>query len=260
MEYAFKALNLGIPCFIEASVVHTEKVAELAHESESKNVIVAPSCTMKFFQGPKQLKQLINGGAIGKPISYTYSTGQWLPDWHPWEDIADFYVSQRDTGGCREIVPFELTWISDLFGKPQPISCRKYHLSELKADIDDSYYFLLEHPNGVVGNLNIEVISRPAATREMRVIGESGIAVMSGDEQCVRYTNLESQGWVRIPLEFGTHEGGSLNPEEPYIAEIGAFIAAVNGQESGFFPNTLQDDFRVLSLLDQLDSLASSHD
>ncbi len=256
MKYAFSALKSGIPCFIEASVVHSEEIAQLDRESEKKKVIMAPSCTMKFFQGPKLLKQLIIDEVIGRPISYTYATGQWLPDWHPWEDIADFYVSRRETGGCREIVPFELTWLNDLFGTPQPISCRKYHLSELNADIDDSYYFLLQHPGGLVGSLNIEVISRPTPTRELRVIGESGIIVMSGDEKCVRYSNIASDGWVTIPFDLGTHEGISVNPEEPYIAELNAFVLAVAEKNSALFPNTLQNDFATLSLLNKLDSLA----
>ena len=42
-------------------------------------------------------------------------------DWHPWENVTDFYVSNQETNACREMVPFELTWIVDIFGYPEEI-------------------------------------------------------------------------------------------------------------------------------------------
>ena len=40
---------------------------------------------------------------------FVYHSGQYLPDWHPWESYKDFYVSNPATGARREIVPFELS-------------------------------------------------------------------------------------------------------------------------------------------------------
>lgn len=40
---------------------------------------------------------------------------------HPWENVNEFYVSNRVTGGAREIVPYELTWIVHILGVPNEI-------------------------------------------------------------------------------------------------------------------------------------------
>lgn len=256
MDYAEKAAERGLSCFIEASVVDAERILALHDSTVAMPIVMAPSCTMRYFPGPRKVKELISEGLIGKPLNINYQTGQWLPDWHPWEDIRDFYVSERDTGGCREIVPFELTWLNDVFGVPEPLACVKAKLSDMPADIDDLYHCLLRYPDNVLANVTVEVVSRPQAVRELRVIGSQGELVYSADENCVRYANLEHKEWIRHDLGGGTVESGYINPEEPYIAEMAAFVGAVRSGRKASFPNTLHDDYNVLQVLYRLERLA----
>lgn len=258
MTYAWAGFERGLSCFIEASVVEAERILELHRRTEGTPVLMAPSCTMRHFPGPKKVKELIRSGVIGRPLNVNYQTGQYLPDWHPWEPIEDFYVSARETGGCREIVPFELTWLNDVFGEPEPLACVKSKLTDMNADIDDIYHCLLRYPEGVLANVTVEVISRPQTTRELRVLGTEGEIVFSADENCVRYANTGNPDWVRVDLGAGTVEAGYINPEEPYIAEMSAFVEAVRQQDKSLYPNTLLDDYRVLQSLYRLEELSGS--
>lgn len=251
MDTAFLVVRHGKPCFIEASVVDAERILELHRLTEARGPLVAPSCTMRYFPGPKKVKELVAGGAIGKPVNLNYQTGQYLRDWHPWERIEEYYVSSRATGGCREIVPFELTWLNDVFGKPEALACLRGRVGDLGVDIDDIYHCWLRYPGNVMANLTVEVLSRPQATRELRVIGTEGELVFSADENAVRVSNLRSPDWTRHALQRGNAAEGYINPEEPYIAELGDFLAAVGSR--GRFPNSLLDDYRVLQLLAELE-------
>ncbi len=255
MDYAWPALERRLPCFIEASVVHADRILALHRAAQERGVVMAPSCTMRYYPGPRKVKELLAADAIGKPLYFCYQTGQYLPDWHPWEAVADFYVSQPETGGCREIVPFELTWLNDLFGTPEPAALVRAKLGEVGADIDDAYHCLLRYPQGVVGNVTVEVLSRPTATRELRIVGSRGQIVMSADEQCVRHIALGAESWTRHSIGGGTVEAGYINPEEPYIAEVADFIAAVETHRQERFPNTLFDDWQVLDILNRLEAL-----
>lgn len=258
MDYAEQAAARGLPCFIEASVVEAERILALHRRCLENGPLMAPSCTMRYFPGPRKVKELIRAGAIGKVLNFNYQTGQWLPDWHPWEDIRDFYVSDPQTGGCREIVPFELTWLNDVFGEAQPLACAKGKLSDMPAAIDDLYHCLLRYPGNVLASVTVEVLSRPVACRELRVIGSSGELVFSADENQVRYTNLDHPDWIRVDLGGGTVETGYINPEEPYIAEMADFVAAAQSGEFSRFPNTLADDYAVLQTLYRLEALAEA--
>ena len=255
MDYAHSAVELGLHCFIEASVVEGERVAELSKTIKRSKLVVVPSCTMHYFPGPTAVREIIHSGKIGRALNINYQTGQYLPDWHPWEHIRDFYVSRRETGGAREIVSFELTWLNEIFGDPEPLACVKSKITEMDADIDDIYHCLLRYPAEVLANLTVEVVSRPRATRELNILGSAGRLRLSAEENCVRYIAVGDEDWSRIDLGIGTIEKGYINPEEPYISEMSDFVKAASARDHRCFPNTLESDARVLNLLTKIEKL-----
>ena len=155
-------------------------------------------------------------------------------------------------------MPFELTWLNAIFGEPEPLACVKAKLTDLNADIDDVYHCLLRYPGGVLANMTVEVISRPHATRELRILGSEGELVFSADENCVRYAKAGSDGWQRVPLQTGVVEAGYINPEEPYIEEMRLFTTALARQDKSIYPSCLLDDHRVLQILQRLEELADA--
>lgn len=258
MRYAFEALERGISCFIEASVVDAERILDLSRRIKGTRTVMAPSCTMRYYPGPRRIKDLLQAKAIGKVLNFNYHTGQFLPDWHPWEGIESFYVSKRETGGAREIVPFELTWLDDLFGHPEALACHKDKLTDMAADIDDIYHCLLRYPGNILANMTVEVISRPKATRHLRILGTEGEIVFDGDSNSVRHINTSMSDWEEVRFSVGTVESQYINPEEPYIAEMRNFVAAVTRGDGAAFPNTLQDDYQVLQVLGSLERLSGA--
>lgn len=255
MHYAYFAFEHSISCFIEASVTDADKIQKLAEKVRHTQIVMAPSCTMRYYPGPIKVKELIRSQAIGKVLNVNYQTGQYLPDWHPWEKIEDFYVSKRETGAAREIVPFELTWLNDIFGDPKPLACIKAKLTDMNADIDDIYHCLLRYDNGVIANITVEVVSRPKVCRDMRVLGSEGEIVFSADSNSVRYVNTSMEEWKEFKFDEGTVENRYINPEEPYIAEMKDFVSAVNAKDQSLFPNSLYDDYEILQTLYALEKL-----
>ena len=257
MEYAYDGYQRGIHCFIEASVVDADRILALSSLLPAKGLVMVPSCTMSFYPGPKKIKELLADKSIGQVLNINYQTGQYLPDWHPWENIQDFYVSQRNTGGAREIVPFELTWLTDIFGPATALSCFKAKLSDLPVDIDDTYHCILRfNTSGAILNLTVEVISQPEATREMRIIGSDGIITFSGARNMVSHISKYNQNWSTFEFATGTLENNYINPEEPYIDEIKCFLKAVQAGDASLFPNSLAADSSILLTLDALEQLA----
>jgi len=256
MDHAEFLVKANIPCFLEASVVEPERVATLASRVRSQGLVVCPSCTMRYFPGPRKVRELLGRKAVGTPLMVHYQTGQFLPDWHPWESIHDYYVSRKETGGCREIVPFELVWLNEIFGVPQPVSCHFGKIGDVAAEIDDVYHLVLNYgKGGPFAAITIEVLSRPVATRELRIVGTGGILVFSQDEGCVRLCQTEADGkWQKFELKSGTVEEKYINPEEPYVDEMRDFLSAVLEKDPGKFPHTLERDAQILKLLVELEA------
>ena len=202
---AFVCERAGIPFFTEASVI---PITDLDGH---------PSCTMRFWAGPRQVRTAITFGDIGRPLSFVYHVGQYLPDWHPYEDYRTFYVSKRATGACREIVPFELCWLTWCFGQVTTVMAYKGKLSDLDCDIDDVYQLLLEFDGGVRGMLQVDVLAH-RAVRHFHLVGSEDDIVLDikGDESF-------------------------------YVDETRAFLDAIQGES--VWPYTYQHEARVLAVL-----------
>ena len=67
--------------FIEASVTEREKINKLnkINQNLEEPLVIAPSCTMRFYPMPMKLKTLLASERIGKVTYFNYVTGQYLP-------------------------------------------------------------------------------------------------------------------------------------------------------------------------------------
>jgi len=171
MKYAKIAIQNKIHFFTEASVLQ-EEMEEVIQGIEKSNIIGFASHTMRYHPIILEVKKILKENTIGKPLSFLYHSGQYLPDWHPYEDYRNYYVSKRKTGACREIVPFELVWLVEIFGKINSVCAMKIKVSKLDVDIDDIYNVLLDFKNGIQGNFSVDVISR-FPYRQLKILGET---------------------------------------------------------------------------------------
>jgi predicted dehydrogenase len=246
LDYALIATEQNKHFFIEASVV-ADGMDELIALCKGKNIIAAPSCTMRFHPSVKRIKELVDNKVIGDILAFTYHSGQYLPDWHPWEDYRSFYVARKETGACREIVPFELTWLTWILGDIDCIACFKDKLTNLEVEIDDIYQILMKFKNGVLGHMLVDVISR-TPYRVCKLISEEGVITWDWGAGVKVYT-AKDRDWKEYTEEQGTTVEGYTDKikEEPYIEEMRHFIEAIRGEIR--YPYTLEEDKRILNIL-----------
>lgn len=245
LEYALAAARAGKHFFTEAGVTD-EGLDELEALCAGRPIVAAPSCTLRFNPSIRRLKELVDGGAIGRVLTFTYHCGQYLPDWHPWEDYRTFYVARRATGACREIVPFELVWLTWLFGDVERVSGMRDKLTRLETDIDDAYHLLLRFRSGQLGHLLVDVISR-VPYRSLRLLSEDGVITWEWAEKTVRVYRADRKEWREYKEPPGMRVEGYVAEDDMYVEEMRAFVAAVRGEAP--WPYTLADDRRVLGLL-----------
>ena len=240
--------------FTEASVVDDEMEALMALCRAHPRVVAAPSCTMRYFPSVQAMKRIVDSGELGRPLLMTYHSGQWLPDWHPWEDYRAFYVAKRATGACREIVPFELAWLTWLLGPVEAVTAMRGKLSTLDVDIDDAYQTLLQFRSGVRGHLLVDVIAR-APVRMFRLCSEQATLEWDAMAKQVRLFRAATHEWEFIPEPERIQEPGYINAENPYIEEMRDFVAACLGQKPWAY--TLADDQAILNVLSAIEASSS---
>ena len=251
LEYELLAAKNNKHFFCEAGIF-TKGLEELIDLCKDKDIVAAPSATFRFKESIKKIKELVDDGRIGKVVALTYHMGQYLPDWHPWERISEFYAGQKETSAAREMIPFELEWINWIFGDIQKISCMKGKISNLETDIDDVYQLIFQFKNRALGNLLIEVISR-TPVRNFRVVGEEGTIEWDWRDDMVSLFETGTKKWFEFKEE-GFKESGYVAKENMYIEEIKNFLSAIQGEQKYIY--SLEEDYRILKLLEKAEQSA----
>lgn len=250
MKYAYLAFKKKTPFFIEASVTNKNKIQNLIKLNKVQKNLIYPSCTMIFNDSIMEIKKIINSGLIGKIYFAKYHVGQYLPDWHPWENIKNFYVGRKETNGCKELIPFELNWITNIFGKPKLLNSYKKKLSNLKIDFPDIQNFNISLNKNVYFDITIEIMSRPQATRELQIIGSEGKIILSFDQGLMKYKNIKMKKFKVFPFNKGKITKGYINSEMPYIREFKQLIKSIKFNKQEIFPHSLEKDYELLKLTD----------
>ena len=257
VRYAKLAISNNCHFFSEASVVDDEMDELINLARQRPELVAAPSCTMRFHPSIQAIKQIVHDGQFGKPLLLTYHSGLWLPDWHPWEDYRSFYVARRKTGACREIVPFELSWLTWLLGPVEFVTGMRGKLSTLDADIDDAYQVLLQFRSGLLGHLLVDVIAR-APVRSFRLCSETATIEWDAMSKQVKLYTAQAREWQVIPEPEQIQEPGYVaTGENLYIEEMRAFIASCEGKQKWGY--SLEEDKSMLDLLSAIEQSWDRH-
>jgi predicted dehydrogenase len=249
-EYIRIAIKNKIPAFVEASV-NIEGLEELCRLAKKAGVFIAPSCTMLFHPAIKDIKRILQSEEFGKITNFSYHSGQYLPDWHPWEKVSEYYVSNQETGGGREIVPFELTWIVDLIGFPEKVTGFFGKTADVGADIDDTYVISMDFGT-CLGTLTVDVVSR-FATRSLILNLEKAQILWNWNEHQIKIYDAINKRWISYENPEGTSVTGYNKNiiDKMYIEELKSFIDCVVNKQT--YLNSLDKDIAILKILNRLE-------
>ena len=212
--------------------------------------VKAPPRTFLFNPAIKSMKKILNEGKIGKILAFQYHMGQYLPDWHPWEDYRTVYFSKKETSACREMFCFELIWLNYLIGSEvRELFGSIVKLSELDMDADDTVTAAVTYKNNVRGTVLIDVISRKPF-RTLRILGSEGVLEWERFENAIKVFKVATKRTKVTCVPKGNPEKGYTNDEEMYIEEIKAFLDTINRRSS--YPYSFKENFTNLRALRQL--------
>ena len=228
-----------------------EKNMKLAKE---QGVVLFLSSTFCYRE---EIKYIIDAvAASNSQTIYTYHVGQYLPDWHPWENYTDYFIGDSKTNGCREIMAIEFPWIIKAFGKVLDIQIKKGKKSNLKIGYNDTYSMLLAHESGTQGVITVDVVSRKAV-RNLEVFSEDLYISWDGSENGLKKYDFESKTEKQVVLYDSVDKQenyAAFIVENEYKNEINAFFDIIksNGKMKAVYD--FSDDLEVLALIDKIES------
>ena len=163
-------------------------------------------------------------GQIGNIVGAQLVNGEYLPNWHPYEDYRLSYASRKDLGGgalVTQIHDFDYaTW---LFGKPEKIYAVGGHFSDLEVDVEDSAQILMQI-KGIPVSIQLDYLQWPPR-RMLSVTGDKGSIKCDLSTMELTVSN-------RITETVKKQNFPNFNRNDLFIDEMKNFLAFVNGDEN----------------------------
>jgi len=228
---ALAAAHSGSHLFIEKPLSHSlDGVDELIETVTQQDLVALVGCNMRFHPGVTRMKELLEKGSIGRIISARVQSGQYLPDWHPWEDYRQAYSANKSLGGGAILDGVhEIDYITWFLGEVSRVVCFSGKLSSLETDTEDTAEILLRLKSGTVAEVHLDYVQRTYG-RSCQIIGEEGTVLWDFNERQVKLYSTKTEEWQT----FAQEPGYDIN--QMYIEELKHFIQCLEGKAE-----TMQD-------------------
>lgn len=241
LDIAMPASQMGCHLLLEKPVsnllANLESFRTTVKKSGSQVLV---GFQFRFHPGLKKVEKILNSGEVGEPNSARVFWGEYLPDWHPWEDYRRSYSARNDLGGGVVLTlshPFDyLRW---LLGEVRSVSGRTQRSGQLELDVEDVADTDLEFSNGIQASVHLDYLQKPAA-HNLEIVCSGGQIHWDGVTGLVRvsHTKKDMDQEYPVPPEF---ERNDL-----FLAEMRHFIEVAKRESVPMC--TLEDGIKALQI------------
>jgi predicted dehydrogenase len=244
LEVAIPAAQCGCHLLIEKPISHSmARLDELKSAVEQNKNKVLVSYQYRFHPGLQQLENMLKEGAIGKPVSADAHWGEYLPDWHPWEDYKKGYAARPELGGGVVLtLSHPLDYLRWLLGEVESLWAFTSNVG-LGLPVEDTAKISMRFKNGVLGSIHLDYLQRPTS-HWLEIIGTKGTLRWNNADGITRLAQAGEDGKIETWQDFPPPQGFERNMV--FLDELRHFQEVLKGKVK---PGcTLQDGEMALRL------------
>lgn len=223
---ALQTAEYGCHLFIEKPLSdRLEGVDQLLEAVRDRNLVTLVGCNMRFHPGLMTVKRLLEEGAVGHVVAARVEAGQYLPDWHPWEDYRQGYSARRHLGGGVILDAIhEIDYIRWMLGEVKAVACFAGRLSHLEIETEDTAAILLHFADGAIGEVHLDYVQR-TYSRTCHIIGDEGTIRWDYSAGEVRWYSAVLHKWRGFANPSG------WEPNQMYLDEMKHFLRCLAQEE-----------------------------
>lgn len=226
MDVAIPAARAGCAILIEKPIAHNlERIDELEDALIQGHSKLLVGFQFRFHPSLQYIKRLLKNGGLGRPVSAHAHWGEYLPDWHPWEDYRRSYSARADLGGGVVLtLCHPLDYLRWLLGEVQSVWGFAGQLGNLELDVEDTAEIGLQFASGVVATVHLDYIQRPPSHR-LEIICTEGMVEWNSGSNAVRIFRASTDSWETFLAPPG------FDRNDLFISELRNFLGMLRGEE-----------------------------
>lgn len=190
-SYIDLAIKHKCKFFVEKPIAdNTTEISNLINNPEINGVV---GYNLRFHGLFQFLKEKVESKEYGDVVTSQLHVGQYLPNWHPYEDYREAYYSRKDLGGgAIRTLSHEIDLAQFLFGKVNSVLAKVQKLSKLEIDVDDVVNIFCKTELCEQINIHINFLD-PVVVRKGTIYFDDGLISYDFINSQVSYTSYETK-------------------------------------------------------------------
>jgi predicted dehydrogenase len=224
LDVAIPAAEAGCTLLLEKPIAHSlERVDELRAAVARGGAGVVVGFQFRYHPTLRRAAELLAQGAVGAPLAVRAHWGEYLPNWHPWEDYRQGYAARADLGGgviltlCHPI-----DYLRMLFGDITSLWASASNAG-LGLPVEDTAEIGLRFASGVLGSVHLDYLQQPG-THTLEIIGAAGTLRWNNADGALSIFRPETGTW-QVELPPDGFERNWL-----FMDEMRNFLAVARGE------------------------------
>ena len=210
MDVAIPAAEAGCHILLEKPISDDlSRVNELRRAAQKSGSRILVGFQFRYHPTLNKARDLIQEGALGQILSFHSHWGEYLPNWHPWEDYRESYAARADLGGgVIGTLTHPIDYVRYLLGEVEDVKSFSEHVSPLElSGVEDVGEMALKLKSGAIGGILVNYFQRPPDHR-LEIVGTKGTLHWNNSDGVLHFDSM--------PDEFGVW---SARPSAPIHTE-----------------------------------------
>lgn len=252
LDVAIPAARSGCAILLEKPISNDlSRVDELRRAVAESGSKVLVGFQFRFHPTLNKARELILDGALGKVLTVHAHWGEYLPNWHPWEDYRESYAARDDLGGgVIRTLTHPLDYLRYLLGEVESLWSFNGHISPLEMDVEDVAEIGLRFTSGAIGGLHLNYVQRPPV-HQLEIVGTAGSLRWDNADGLLTLLQAPDAFGGIYPQPQPTAEHRYAPPDgfernQLFVAQTRHFLEVAKGESDPIC--TLDDGIRALEL------------
>lgn len=251
LEQTQYLVSKGVDVLVEKPLSHTpEGIEALISEALVRGVYVQVGYMLRYHPFFQELKQLMQEQRYGLLLSAHSYWGEYLPNWHPWEDYRASYAARRELGGG---VALTLSHDLDLIlwlvqDRLDSYTLLPNYRSSLDVNVEAGADFLLRFQEGTTAHCHLNFYEKATRRYYRFVFEEASVEVDYLTQQMTVLRPGEAPSYTTLP---------KFERNQLFEAQWRSFVSGANGPHRTQKTEENLRAAQVVQLMCQNDSTAS---
>jgi len=252
LDVTIPAAEAGCHVLLEKPVSHSlERLDILQNAVQKSGGKILVGFQFRYHPTLTTARELIQANALGKILTVHAHWGEYLPQWHPWEDYRQGYAARTDLGGGVILtLTHPLDYLRFMIGEIGSLWSFNDHISPLEIDVEDVAEIGLKFSNGAIGGVHLNYFQRPPVHR-LEIVGTNGTlrwdnadGILHFHRMSAPFGSYSDSPPVPVVETFSPPEGFERN--RLFVAQTRHFLETVRGESEPIC--RLEDGIRALEL------------